>query len=164
MRFNVTLCSYRIHFSCGIFSIISSLHRILQWLPTGIRKLSVTSARAVRPSVTWSPFAVAVSSPSLPHPLGSSPHWLFLSPSKQRCRYHLRALASDVPSGHLPPSHHLCMGSNAISSESPSLTTWAKSTSASCQVTNLPPSVCFVARTSIWNTLFIHLFICLLWF
>lgn len=53
--------------------------------------------------MTWCSayFSSLISYNSFFHPLGASPHWSSLSPSKRPCQYHLRALALAVPPGHL---------------------------------------------------------------
>lgn len=112
---------------------------------------SVISSRAIRPSMTWSPTCLWG---PLQHPLllGSGPYWSSAPPSKRLHQCHLGALALDVSSGHLPPSHCFC-----TSCDNPSLTMVTKSTSSSHHITILWPFVSFMALSTFWNSLLMYL-------
>lgn len=127
MSFNITFVLMWHTSIVVFFYIISSLHKILQWLPTKIRMIFNYFSKGCQIFFDLVPRL-------LQHLISdscSSPHWSFLSPLKKPCLLPFQGLRSCLfPSIYASAQRPLLV--------SPSLTTWAKSTSSSGQVTILP--------------------------
>lgn len=89
------------------------------------------------------------------------PTLVFCSSFQEAPSVQLGAFALDIPSGHLPPSHHFCTGSNATSCDSPSLTTLLKLLAHPTKslLLSLLSALCHLPLSEI-----LYFYICLTWF